>query len=257
MPNGLLKISKVSFREEFSSQIYNSYDARSKQSGLLMIYRIYLKSFMIFSDLYMCCFAFTKLLGTHTSNNYRLAAVPACPPACAHGHAAWWRCAPRLRGGSRMDTVGSVPARGKQSPLLYCSLSLYFLILFSSTHVPPLQFLAVDHKRCRPDDQWQATGEFLLLLSMIPFLSLRFQFNQAVFHRFSPTPVKQNQVWPPPLLSSLNFRVPKRNVGEPLVTSHQFPGRFRRRARRILTSITGHGARVPICDWDSRLGTQL
>jgi hypothetical protein len=24
-----------------------------------------------------------------------------------------------------------------------------------------------------------------------------------------------------------------------------------------LTSITGHGAWVPICDWDSRLGTQL
>jgi hypothetical protein len=64
MPNNLLKISKVSFREEFSFQIYNRYDVRSKQNGLLMIYRIYLKSFMIFSDLYMCCFGFTKLLRT-------------------------------------------------------------------------------------------------------------------------------------------------------------------------------------------------
>jgi hypothetical protein len=51
MPNSLLEISKVSFREEFSSQIYNSYDARSKQNGLLMIYRIYLKRFTIFNDL--------------------------------------------------------------------------------------------------------------------------------------------------------------------------------------------------------------
>jgi hypothetical protein len=51
MPNILLEISKVSFREEFSSQIYNSYDAKSKQNGLLLIYRIYLKSFTIFNDL--------------------------------------------------------------------------------------------------------------------------------------------------------------------------------------------------------------
>jgi hypothetical protein len=34
MPNSLLKISKVTFREEFSSQICNSYDVRSKQNGL-------------------------------------------------------------------------------------------------------------------------------------------------------------------------------------------------------------------------------
>jgi hypothetical protein len=51
MPNSLVEISKISFREEFSSQIDNSYDARSKQNGLPMIYRIYLKSFTIFNDL--------------------------------------------------------------------------------------------------------------------------------------------------------------------------------------------------------------
>jgi hypothetical protein len=51
MPNSLLEISKISFGEEFSYQIYNSYDARSKQNGLLMIYRIYLQSFTIFNDL--------------------------------------------------------------------------------------------------------------------------------------------------------------------------------------------------------------
>jgi hypothetical protein len=51
MPNSLLEISKISFREEFSSQIYNSYDVRSKQNGLLMIYKIYLKIFTIFNDL--------------------------------------------------------------------------------------------------------------------------------------------------------------------------------------------------------------
>jgi hypothetical protein len=36
--------------QRISSQIYNNYDARSKQNGLLMIYRIYLKSFTIFND---------------------------------------------------------------------------------------------------------------------------------------------------------------------------------------------------------------
>jgi hypothetical protein len=51
MLNSLLKISKVSFREEFQFEICNTYDIRSQQNGLLMIYEIYLKSFMIFNDL--------------------------------------------------------------------------------------------------------------------------------------------------------------------------------------------------------------
>jgi hypothetical protein len=42
---------KISFREDFSFKICNGYDARSKQNGLIMIYRIYLKSFMIFNHL--------------------------------------------------------------------------------------------------------------------------------------------------------------------------------------------------------------
>jgi hypothetical protein len=42
---------KISFREDFSFKICNGNDARSKQNGLIMIYRIYLKSFMIFSSL--------------------------------------------------------------------------------------------------------------------------------------------------------------------------------------------------------------
>jgi hypothetical protein len=119
MSNTLLEISKVSFREEFSSQIYNSYDVRSKQNGLLIICRIYLKSFMIFSDLYMfymCCFDFTKLLGTQTcsqfSDSYR-AYVSTCMRARTR---AWRRCTPRLPSGSRTYAVGSVHARGKQSP---------------------------------------------------------------------------------------------------------------------------------------------
>jgi hypothetical protein len=152
MPNSLLEISKVSFREEFSSQIYNSYDVGSKQNGLLVIYRIYLKSFMIFSGLYMCCFGFTKLLGTQTSSKFSAPVVPtwsACMRAWTRGLAtsrptSTWRVPHGL--------VGSVPARGKQSPSSTAlSLSLNFLVLFSSTHVPPLWCLAVDHKRCRPD----------------------------------------------------------------------------------------------------------
>jgi hypothetical protein len=51
MPNSLLKISKVWFREEFHFEICNSYDARPKQNGLLMIYGIYVKSIMIFNYL--------------------------------------------------------------------------------------------------------------------------------------------------------------------------------------------------------------
>jgi hypothetical protein len=47
----LTRISKVSFREDFSFKNCNGYDARSKENGLIMIYRIYLKSFMIFSNL--------------------------------------------------------------------------------------------------------------------------------------------------------------------------------------------------------------
>jgi hypothetical protein len=116
MPNSLLEISKVSFREEFSSQIYNSYDVGSKQNGLLVIYRIYLKSFMIFSGLYMCCFGFTKLLGTQTSSKFSAPVVPtwsACMRAWTRGLAtsrptSTWRVPHGL--------VGSVPARGKQSP---------------------------------------------------------------------------------------------------------------------------------------------
>jgi hypothetical protein len=42
---------KISFREDFLFKICNGYDARSKQNGLIMIYRIYLKSFMIFNHL--------------------------------------------------------------------------------------------------------------------------------------------------------------------------------------------------------------
>jgi hypothetical protein len=51
MPNSLPEFAKVSFREVFSFEICNSYDVSSKQNGLFKIYRIYLKSFMIFSDL--------------------------------------------------------------------------------------------------------------------------------------------------------------------------------------------------------------
>jgi hypothetical protein len=60
MPNSLLEKLKISSREDFSFKICNGYDARSKQNGLIMIYRIYLKSFMIFNHLQMCCFDFTK-----------------------------------------------------------------------------------------------------------------------------------------------------------------------------------------------------
>jgi hypothetical protein len=187
------------------------------------------------------------------------ASCRACLSACmrAHGHAAWWvPIAPHvLPQGSCTDAI---PTRKIRAPSSTASSPSVFLVSFSSTQcrsAPPLS----GHRpqRRRPAGPRPAKGGFLLLLSMIPFLSLRFQFNHAVFHMFSPTPAKQNQVWSPPLLSSPNFRAPKRNVGEPLVPSHQFPSRFRRRARRILTSITGHDAWVPICDWDSHIGTQL
>jgi hypothetical protein len=49
MPNRLPKFAEVSFWEEFSFEICNSYDVRSKQNELFKIYRIYLKSFMLFS----------------------------------------------------------------------------------------------------------------------------------------------------------------------------------------------------------------
>jgi hypothetical protein len=51
MQNSLPEFAKVSFREEFSFEICNSYDVSPKQNGLFKIYRIYLKSFMLFSDL--------------------------------------------------------------------------------------------------------------------------------------------------------------------------------------------------------------
>jgi hypothetical protein len=51
MPNRLIEFAKVSFREEFSFEICNNYDVSSKQNGLFKIYRIYLKSFIFFSDL--------------------------------------------------------------------------------------------------------------------------------------------------------------------------------------------------------------
>jgi hypothetical protein len=51
MPNTLPEFAKVSSREEFSFEICNSIDVSSKKNGLFKIYRIYLKSFMLFSDL--------------------------------------------------------------------------------------------------------------------------------------------------------------------------------------------------------------
>jgi hypothetical protein len=51
MPNNLPEFAKISFREEFSFQICNSYDVSSKQNGLFKIHRIYLKNLIFFSDL--------------------------------------------------------------------------------------------------------------------------------------------------------------------------------------------------------------
>jgi hypothetical protein len=51
MPNSLPEFAKVCFREEFPFEICNGYDVSSKKNGLFKIYRIYLKSFMLFSDL--------------------------------------------------------------------------------------------------------------------------------------------------------------------------------------------------------------
>jgi hypothetical protein len=184
MPNSLLEISKVSFREEFSSQIYNSYDVRSKQNGLLVIYRIYVKSFMIFSDLYMCCFGITKLLGTQTSSKF--SATCCAYVVRLHACTDTWpsNVAPHICLAGSAQTRQFRPFKGKTEPLLYRSLSLYFLVPFSSMHVSPLWCLAVGHKRCQPDGPWPAKGEFLFLLNMIPFLSLRFQFNQLFFASF-------------------------------------------------------------------------
>jgi hypothetical protein len=131
MPNSLLEISKVSFWEEFLSQIYNSYDVRSKQNGLLMIYRIYLKSFMILSDLYMCCFGFTKFLGTQTSNKLS-AGCHAYVSACM-------RARTRSLATSRPTSTWRVPhgrcrfrpCEGKTEPLLYRSLSPSISSFFS------------------------------------------------------------------------------------------------------------------------------
>jgi hypothetical protein len=53
MPKTLPEFAKVSFREEFSFEICNSnsYDASSKQNGVFNIYKTYLKSLMLSSDL--------------------------------------------------------------------------------------------------------------------------------------------------------------------------------------------------------------
>jgi hypothetical protein len=153
---------------------------RSKQNGLLVIYRIYLKSFMIFSGLYMCCFGFTKLLGTQTSSKFLVTCRAYVVGLHAHMDTRPGDVAPHvcLAGPARTRQFRPY-ARGKQSPSSTAlSLSLKFLILFSSSHVLPLRCLAAGHKRCRPGCPRPANkGGFLLLLTMIPFLSLRFQFN--------------------------------------------------------------------------------
>jgi hypothetical protein len=84
----------------------------------------------------------------------------------------------------------AVPTRKNRAPSSTASSPSVFLVIFSSTQcrsTPPLS--GRRPQRRRPAGPRPAKGGFLLL-SMIPFLSLRFQFNQAVFHRFSPTPVK-------------------------------------------------------------------
>jgi hypothetical protein len=93
----------------------------------------------------MCCFDFTKLLYTYTClplfKNFRPAAVPACPPACARTDTRPGECLSRptfcLKGPAR-----TLSLRGKTEPLplpLPLPLSV-FLVSFSSTRraVPPV-----------------------------------------------------------------------------------------------------------------------
>jgi hypothetical protein len=90
---------------------------RSKQNGLLVIYRIYLKSFMIFSGLYMCCFGFTKLLGTQTSSKFLVTCRAYVVGLHAHMDTRPGDVAPHvcLAGPARTRQFRPY-ARGKQSP---------------------------------------------------------------------------------------------------------------------------------------------
>jgi hypothetical protein len=130
MPNNLLEKLKISFREDFSFKICNDYDARSKQNGLIMIYKIYLKSFMIFNHLEMCCFGFTKISNIHMSSlskccGPRQTSSQNCwtPQTCLPSPAIPLPCPPRapsrgpLPRGSRTDrAVHSVPAKPAEPP---------------------------------------------------------------------------------------------------------------------------------------------
>jgi hypothetical protein len=86
---------------------------------------------MILSDLYMCCFGFTKLLGTPASNKLSAgcrAYVSACMRTRTRGLAtsrptSTWR-APHGRCRFR-------PCKGKTEPLLYRSLSPSISSFFS------------------------------------------------------------------------------------------------------------------------------
>jgi hypothetical protein len=149
---------------------------------------------MIFNGLYMCCFGFTKLLGTQTSSKFSATCHAYVVGLHARMDTRPGDVAPHVCLAGPARTCRFRPCEGKTEPLLYCSLSLNFLVLFSSTHVPPLQRLDVVHKRCRPDGPWPAKGGFLLLLTMIPFLSLRFQFNQLFFTGFPPTSVTKSSL---------------------------------------------------------------
>jgi hypothetical protein len=90
---------------------------RSKQNGLLVIYRIYLKSFMIFSGLYMCCFGFTRLLGTQTSSKFLVTCRAYVVGLHAHMDKRPGDVAPHvcLAGPARTRRFRPC-ARGKQSP---------------------------------------------------------------------------------------------------------------------------------------------
>jgi hypothetical protein len=104
---------------------------RSKQNGLLVIYRIYLKSFMIFSGLYMCCFGFTKLLGTQTSSKFSVT----CRAYVVRLHARMdtrpGDVAPHVCMAGPARTRRFRPCEGKTEPLLYRSLSPSISSFFS------------------------------------------------------------------------------------------------------------------------------
>jgi hypothetical protein len=189
MPNNLHEIAKISFRGEFSFEICNSYDVSSKQNGLFKIYRIYIKSFM-FLVASRCVVLISQNCCTliNVCPSSTIFGELSCLPVRLHARArtrglATCPVAPHvLPQGSCTDVV---PTRENRAPSSTASSPSVFLVIFSSTQcrsAPPLN--GRRPQRRQPAGLRPAKGGFLLPLSMILLLSLRFQFNQAVFTGF-------------------------------------------------------------------------